>query len=128
MFFSKALPTVDKYVNRGDPDKYDFYTGDFERDAQLHDLDLSGIVPIGVKAIHFSVLITNTSANRWIWFREKGNVNAHNRAFARTQAANTEFSLNDILTVSTDRKIEYCVQGVSMTKIEFLVRGWFIKI
>lgn len=114
------------YVDRGDPDAYDFYTGDFIRDAALHDLDLSAIIPVGVRAIHFAVLATNTSANRWIWFRKKGNVNPHNRSFIRTQAADVEFSYSDIVEVSSDRKIEYCVQGMSMYKIEFLVRGWFL--
>lgn len=118
------LTTV--YIDRGDPAAYDFLTGDFIRDGEIHDLDLSDIIPAGIHTVHFSVILQSTLADRWLWFRKKGNVNPYNRTFLRTQVAKTDLGFSDIIEADAAGKIEYCCKDVSINKIEFLVRGWFL--
>jgi len=40
-----------KFFAKPDQQSYDFELEDFTRDYQYHDLDLSGIIPAGTKAV-----------------------------------------------------------------------------
>jgi hypothetical protein len=116
-----------KFTDRGDPAAYDFTVGSFTVDnAWGHYLDLSGIIPAGTTAVVLRISCTNSAANENIGFRKKGNSNAVNVAYARVMVAGISNDDDLVITVSSDRMIEYkCNNGGTWTGINVVVAGWW---
>ena len=114
------------YVDRGDPAAVDFTVGDLTTDGAFHELDLSGIVPAGTKAVHIRVVVSDDLISQAFLLRKKGNTNAINTVSAITQVANIAISKDGIVSCSTDRKLEYSATNTTWTWITILVKGYFI--
>lgn len=117
-----GVPPV--YVYRGDPAAYDFRVGDFIQDGVWRDLDLSGILPAGIRAVHCHANVANAQLGKSVMFRTKGQVNTHNYVDFFTQVAGLLFPEDFIIYTDADQKIEYYVEP-GFFVLEFLVRGWF---
>lgn len=117
---------VGKYVDRGDPATFDFALGDITQDDLWHDLNLAGIVPeSGANhPVHLIVAVKATKADNYLYFREKGNVNAVNVVCARTQAANVSLNLDCLVMMDAARVIQYKATIDDWTGIQIAVRGW----
>lgn len=117
--------STDVYVDRGDADDWDFTTVDFITDYNWHELDLSNIVPEGVKTVLLCVLIRDDAINSYIEFRKKGNLYAINRFLTQTQTANIWIADEGIVSCDVNRKIEYQTSNTTFGVINLIVKGWF---
>ncbi len=114
------------FVDRGDPAAHDFIKTDFTRDGAWHELDLSGIVPAGAKAVSLALTIRSSTVMALCKFRTKGNANEINRSMAWTQVANIWVGNDLVVPLSSDRKIEYNIANIVWTFIKLNVKGWWL--
>jgi len=115
--------TATTYFNRGDSDSYDFMTGDLTFDDGYHDLDLSGVLPSGVKTVHMTVSLLDNAAGSYFIMRKKGNVSEYNVSVARTQVADVWYDYEAWLPCDENRFIQY--RGVAgFTNVYLRIRGW----
>ncbi len=116
-----------EYVDRGDPAANDFAVGDFTTDGTWNDLDLSGIIGTGVKLVHLRVSIEDGAANSGMYFRENGNSNAYNFSGGATAVANVDNHIDDCFVMcDSNGVIEYLGSNLAFTRIDLVVRGWFV--
>lgn len=113
-----------KYVDRGDPENYDFVKEDLITDQTWHDLDLSSIVPAGIRLVHLRIRLATPSLAGF-QFRRKGNTNAVNAAVVKTQVANVYYYKDVIIPCGLDRIVQYLANNVPWTTLDIAVRGWF---
>jgi hypothetical protein len=116
---------MSSYVDRGDPNAWDYIVGNFTRDNVWHELNLSSIVPAGAAAALIRVAVEATAAGKYFSLRKNGNANVFNMATLATQVANVVYRDSFIVSLDTERKIEYLVTDTTVTTINFVVRGWF---
>ena len=114
------------YVDRGDPSAWDFSVGDLTTDGTWRDLDLSSIVPAGAKAVVIKLLIQDDTADYQFLLRENGNSNTYNILVSRILVADILHADESIVAVDSARKIEYLATNTTWTRIDILVKGWFI--
>ena len=111
--------------DRGDVASHDFGIGDLTHDNNWHDLDLSGIVGVGVKLVLLHLHISTSVGNPTIYMKQNGNVNDINMVYKKFQGAG---SVWDTVEVTTDANgvIEYkLILGSTITMCNITVRGWF---
>jgi len=116
----------DTFVDRGDPAAWDFDVNDLTTDGTWRDLDLSGIVPAGAKAVLLGVQIRANDVNSTISFRENGNSNVRNVFRLRVQVSSIRNDGCSWVACDTNRVIEYNADDVAWTNILTVVRGWLI--
>lgn len=113
------------YEDRGDPADFDYDIGDFTRDESWYDLDLSSIVPAGVKVVSLMCRVNSAGAGRWIMFRKNGNVNNISQSRVVAQVANVSNFQDLIVACDTNRVIEYRVTAAGFTDLDLVVKGWW---
>ncbi|MBA7611619.1 hypothetical protein ES703_18847 [subsurface metagenome] len=113
------------YVDRGDPVNYDFTEANLTTDSAWHVLDLSAIIPNGATAVLLSVKIRCGLAGIESSVRKNGNVNVPCRSSMYTQVANLYNLADWVVTLNSNRKIEYFFTNVVWTNIFIIVRGWW---
>lgn len=101
-----------------------FISADLTKDSAWHSLDLSAIVPATCVAVFMRIHAQATSAGRIIYVSKSGFSNFYNTLFLRTQVAATPISQYGIVPV-VSQAINYYVQNVSWTIVEFTICGWF---
>jgi len=122
----EAIGVPPCYIDRGDPATADFTKGDFVVDGNWYAKDLSSIVPEGAQAVALRLYAKSSAANRFIMFRENGNVNEQNMSYIRTQIASLSFGCDIVVPLDADRKIETRVQAALWEAIEVTVKGWWL--
>ena len=121
-------------VNRGDVSGKDFEldgsgsqqgSTPMTTDGTYYDMDCSGVVPAGAKAIFLAVSMKDDATNSYIHVKEKGNTNEDNAGKLRTQAA--DVWMDGTLTVfcNGDRKLEYRTTNTTFTDINVTIMGWW---
>jgi len=126
LFMREAMKgEVQMYVDRGDPSSYDYAKEDLTIDGAWHDMDLSGIVPAGAKAVFIIGHLQGNGADWTIMFRKKGNVNEVNHGGMETLRANVERHRSSIIALDTNRVIQYKVDNQAWTTLDLAVRGWW---
>lgn len=113
------------YVDRGDPAAYDYAKEDLVKDGTWHDLDLSAIVPVCAKAVHFVGHLEGAGVDWKIRFRKKGNVNEVNHGGMETIRANVERHRMMICSVDVNRVLQYNADNQAWTTLNLAVRGWW---
>lgn len=113
------------YADRGDPAAYDFDKDDFTKDGAWHDLDLSSIVPVCVKAVLLIGHVEGNGVDWTIMFRKKGNVNEVNHGGMETLRANVERCRMIICSVDTNRVLQYKADNQNWATLDLAVRGWW---
>lgn len=114
------------FVDRGDPAAWDYTLNDFTRDAAWHDLDLSGIVPAGAKAIAVFMKIKSNVVGSNLRLRTNGNVNTSNLTELKTQVANVIISFDVVTIPDGNRVVEYYASLAVWTDISLIVKGWWV--
>lgn len=114
------------YVDRGDPENYDFTKEDLTLDLIWHDLNLSNIVPVGTSLVHLRVKLATPSL-AGLQFRKKGNTNLINAAVMKVQVANVYYYEDFLVACDSNRIIQYLASDVSWTTLDIIIRGWFEK-
>lgn len=112
--------------DRGDPALVDFAIGDLTADGAWHDLDLSGIVPTDQRFVLLAVVIANSSINRLLQIRKKGNANIPNASIQNIQVANVALSSDCTNPISQDGFLEYNLTAGGWIIINITVKGWWV--
>lgn len=113
------------FIDRGDPSGYDFILSDFILDGAWHDLDLSGIIPVGVKAVLVRTEIRANTAGKTMTFRKKGNINNYNTNILRTQVGGVVNNIDMVVIPNTDRVIQYAAVVATWTRLLVVIKGWW---
>jgi len=113
------------FEDRGDPNAWDFTLGDLTTDGAWHDLDLSGIVPDGAKAVLLRIDLEDDAINSQLLLRKKGNANAVNMIESLTQVANQDYVVDAVCPCSDERYLEYKASNLVWTEIDIVVKGWW---
>lgn len=116
---------IDMYVDRGDPAANDYDVGDLTTDATWRDIDLSGIVPSGAKAILMKTTLKSGGATDKIRYRLKGNVNEINACGCESLRANVGRTRLGIVSIDANRVMQYNADNIAWTALSFVVRGWW---
>ncbi len=115
------------WQDRGDPASGDFAVGDLTTDGAWHDLDLSAICPANTKAVAIRLEIQDDAAPPVaVNFRKNGNTNAANISVFRTQVAGITLSGDIIVSVDSDRVIEYLASDTTWFLLSITVKGWWL--
>jgi hypothetical protein len=124
----KAYADSRGFISRGDPAAYDFTLGDFTTDSTWNDLDLSGIVTAGAKAVLIYIRLVDDNANQEFAFRESGNTETYNKGALRTQVGGLTIDSDFIIPYNANEKVEYMAVNPpgGFTAINVLVKGWWI--
>lgn len=120
------IGTRKSYIYRGDPPDYDFDKTKFTTDAQWRELDLSLIVPKGAAAVHFMIRAWINATGQYLVFRKKGTLYAPSYSYFYILVANVWDASDKILTIGSDRKLEYYGTSGTWGDIYFGVKGWFL--
>ncbi len=122
-----GVPISGQYVNRGDPAGWDFEVGDFTTDNTWRDLDLSSIIPVEAKLVHFRGSIEDGITGEDVIFKTKGYDNEGSSVSGNILIANIDQEYSDwFIEPDDDRLIVYKASNTVWTKLSLLVRGWFI--
>lgn len=124
--YKKKVADGLKFVNRGDPASEDFGLGDFTFDDAYHDLDLSGIIPEGVKVVLFTIEMNTAASRQRVAFMKKGQINTLNIAYALTQVANMPIVHDLFVVPDSSRFIEYQGSSGVWNTLSMTIRGWFV--
>lgn len=111
---------------RTDAAANDFSVGDFTTDATWNDLDLSGIIPVGAKAVVVKILARDGSVNFSFQFRKKGNSNVTEYFGIRTQVNNIYIANQGVVECDSDRVIQYFGSNTTWTAVYVHIMGWYI--
>jgi len=124
----EAITVIYNYVDRGDPANYDFTKDNLVADGEIHELDLSTIVPeeAAGQLVHLRIVIRATTTNKWLIFTELGKQYSNNSASFTTQGVNISNNLCGWVKLDENRKIQYQLDPTATwTYVYITVRGWF---
>ena len=113
------------YVDRGDPASNDFEKEDLTTDGTWNDLDLSSIVPANAEAVLLYVAIDDDAVSSQIAFRKNGNTNEQALGRVRVQVANVYVDADMVISLDSNRVIEYKATNTTFTGISICVKGWW---
>ena len=113
------------FVDRGDPDTYDYAKEDLTIDGAWHDMDLSGIVPEKAKAVFIIGHLQGNGVDWHIMFRKSGNVNEVAHGGMETLRSNVERHRSSIVALDSDRKIEYKVDNEAWDTLDLAIKAWW---
>lgn len=114
------------FVDRGDPATPDWTEAAFTEDSYWHDLDCSGIVPAGAKAVLFSMWMRNSFVNKDFWLREKGNTGLYNMSMERTRVSNIWIFTDLSCPCDSDRFCSYRFAAGGVWTCRLTVKGWWL--
>ena len=113
-----------KYIDRGDPDAFDFDETDLTMDSSWYDLDLSGIITDSdAVLVHLRVSITDATIGANFYLRENGNTQGYNVSVLTIQNAGTYMHEDAWVTLDENLVIEYNA-AVAFDAVKIVVRGW----
>jgi len=113
------------FIDRGDPADYDYAKEDLTIDGDWHDMDLSGIVPVGAKAVFIIGHLQGNAVDWKISFRKKGNVNEIVHSGMETLRAGVERHRSSVVALDANRKIQYKVDDEAWDILDLAVKGWW---
>lgn len=110
------------FVER-DASGYDWDTGDFTTDGGSYDLDLSSIVPTGVKAVLVRVLIRDNLLMSGFRLGPKGGA-SQNFSYIRTHT-DLYTDATWVISIGSDQKLTYSTTNDTFTDLHLVVLGWW---
>ncbi|MBA7528715.1 hypothetical protein ES705_20903 [subsurface metagenome] len=124
MFFTLKRGMV--FVDKGDPIAADFNLGMLTLDGNYHELDLSGVIPVGTKLVMIRLHIEGLEGPLIYSFRKKGNTNEINihKFVGYTIAGEGDGTV--FVACSSDLKIEYNLPSNEYTCCDLTVGGWIV--
>ncbi|MBA7632831.1 hypothetical protein ES703_40386 [subsurface metagenome] len=114
------------YVDRGQALDFDFLHSDFTYDGQIHDLDLSGIVPAGAVAVVLSLRIASPTTDMFFFIFKKSNGNIYNSFSTYNQVFNKFVSHTGTVGIDPDRVLSYKAPTMPINVLTLVVCGWFV--
>lgn len=115
-----------KYVDRDPPENADFDETNLNVKQVWTDIDLSSIVPVGIKLVLLAVKIVTVEANGTINLRKKGVTYFYEGDGITNHAVNQDTLGNIQISCDSNRKIQYHLNDVTWTAIYISIKGWFV--
>ncbi|KKM89899.1 hypothetical protein LCGC14_1243990 [marine sediment metagenome] len=116
---------ISMYVYRGDPATGDFALVDMTVDGAWHELDLSAIVPSNARAVNLIISGVNAAAYQTFTIKKNGQTNNFNVGGVITPAAGVAGFGNSVISIGSDRKLEYNFNNTTWTGFMLTVMGWW---
>lgn len=126
-----------RYVDRGDPSNYDIRFGyDPEnwvpiQDAEFHDLDFSGVVPLEAKKVRLNVVVRADNQLRTFEIRRPDQQYMYNVNAITTQVGGVHIRGQWEVMVDSTRILKYyCTRastGYQFNMICITVEGWWVE-
>lgn len=113
-------------MKKPDQQSYDFILSDFTRDYQYHDLDLSGIIPAGTKLVLLWGAFKSDTPDCEGNFAQSGHTGEYLKSLYFEPVANIGCTMDCLIPVDSDRKIQYRFSNVTYLYINLSVVAWFI--
>jgi hypothetical protein len=95
------------------------------QDGTTQTLDLSSIIPEGTKAVLIRVEMSDDAANSELMLKQYGYTNNIVCGKALTQVANIPVEQLLIVSVGTDRRLQYRCTNTTWTSIYLTICGWW---
>lgn len=117
------------FYDRGDVSGPDFNQGMLTGDRTWKDLDLSGIVPVGAKAVLIKVFMQDNASppdygRRWIFRKKTSGYNEHNVSNIIGYVPGLQIYADMIIGLDANRFIQY--NGATTGAIYITVAGWWL--
>lgn len=116
---------AENLIERSGTASYDFDVSDFTADAAWHDLDLSGILPVGTYAFLVAIVTQCDAAGERFVLIKKGNSAYENKFQTRSQIANVKNDGYGIVFCDSNRKCEYLLDVATWALLNIVIIGWW---
>ncbi|GAI13049.1 unnamed protein product, partial [marine sediment metagenome] len=103
----------------------DFDAINFTQDGAWHELDLSGIIPVGVKAVSVRIKIGDAVVQKRARFRAVGDTNTLHTCEIHSQVSNFFIVARFDIGVDSNRKIEYYIDAPGISTLQLVIRAWW---
>ena len=110
-----------------DQQTYDFELEDFTRDYQYHDLDLSGIIPAGTKAVLLWGAFKSDTADCEGSLAQSGHTGAYLKSIRFEPVAGIGCNIDCLMPIHPDRKIRYRFSNVNYNYINLNIVAYFTR-
>lgn len=114
------------FVDRGDPDGWDYVLGDFTTDYTWHDFNLSAIVPEGARAVLFRLVLRSGIVDATFQLRKKGKVGEHAISDEGTGLSGILARSTTTCACDENRAVQYRAEDLSWLNINVLILGWWL--
>ena len=112
------------YVDRGDPTAPDFTEANLTTDDTWRSLDLSSIVPSGIRFVYLRLTLNDDAVQSVFRIRKSGMTNLINIFDLYTQAPNVWMTAIGKVPCVANRTVEYIGTNLAFTAINLTVVGW----
>lgn len=116
-----------QFVDRGDPDAWDWEKEDLAADGQWHDLDCSSIVPAGATHILFRIQQSTVASQDEIRLRKKGNQNEYNMAVTRQIWGNIKQEGQVLAACDANQVLQCFVPNTTIYDLNLLILGYYTQ-
>lgn len=124
MFFRKHRGH--KFVAKADQDSYDFTKVDLDTDYTIHDLDVSGIVDKGAKAVVLWVAFRSPTVPAECRFSSKGYGGVYLKDLHVINVADVTKGFMTIVPLTNTGLFSYQIANETWTLININVVAWFV--
>jgi len=118
-----------RYVDRGDPASVDYGSGDFTKDGNWHELDLSAIVPENARGFTATAEMVCDVVEGYFLIRKHGNVNTKAVSAIKSQIGGIAIQADFVCGANSARKIDYKVSP-SPPKVFYVltltIKNWWL--
>ena len=114
------------FVDRGNFANPDYLYTDLTIDAAWHDLDLSGIIPAGAKAVLVRIEMTKSSGTGYALFKTKGNANDGNASVPYQSVSGATVQWDCWFIPDGDGVVSYLIGTATYSILSLFIRGWLI--
>lgn len=114
------------YVKRGNVTGYDFTVGDFTKDANPHDLVLSGILPVGAVGAEILLRVGSTVKEKFVAIKQKGYANDYNNMIVYNNVPDAVTPEKGRVDCDGDRQVTYICSAADINVIDLVICGWYI--
>ncbi len=113
-------------VDRGDPSVRDFIEVEFSKVPTWHELDLSGIVPVGAVGVFVRIECVGTTLAKTAQFKNLDNINNPSMVYIQIDTIDFLYERNVLIFCDSEAKIQYRLSGDFFTTLSLTVCGWII--
>lgn len=114
------------YVHNPPTAGWDFHEADFIEDGTWRTIDLSAIIPVGTKAVHFVGRFENTTVGKGFHFSTPGNIATVRYQSGYIQVAMIRKGMVFIITPNEDREISYFFSAGGWIQDRINILGWWL--
>lgn len=119
-----AIP-ASMFDDGGDPNAPHFKIIDLILDGNVHQLNLSNIVPANATAVDVLFMIKSTEAQRLFWVGETGKTINYNVKRQYTQVPNISICGGGTIKLDANKKIAYKGANTNWIIVNIYIRGWW---